>query len=305
MKNIFITGASGCVGHYVFDVLSANPDYHLFLFVRDPARLKFDLGKYSNVTIVRGEMKEVGQQAELLNKMDYVVHIAAGWGETELNNEYTIELFKLLNQSRIKKVIYFSTASIMGDNNKVFEGCDKLGTSYIRGKYLAYKELPKLAIYDRIITLFPTWVLGGDSSHPYSHATMGIIDSVKWLWLMRFLSVDVGFHFIHAKDMAVVVDYLLKNEVKEKEYILGNSYILADQFINQMCAYFKKKVYFKIPIPIDVVEHIAPLFRFNLHAWDKYCLEKKHFEYKVTNPGTFGLKADYPDVKSILVSLNV
>ncbi|MDI6731324.1 MAG: NAD(P)-dependent oxidoreductase [Candidatus Margulisbacteria bacterium] len=303
MKNIFVTGISGCVGHYVFDTLAANPDYHLFLFVRNPAKLKFNPSAYKNITIVQDIMDNILCHADVLKQMDGVVHIAAGWGETQLNYEHTLELFEQLDPNRVKKIIYFSTASLLGPDNKIVEGLDKFATSYIRGKYLCYKELGKLAVYDRIITLFPTWVLGGDEKHPYSHATGGIKAAVKWLWLLRFLSIDVSFHYIHARDIALIVDYLLKNETKQKEYVLGNSLITADQFIDQMCQYYKRKIYFKVPVPIDLLKKIAPCLGFKLSDWDRYCLDKKHFEYRTVNPSFFGLKSQDPSVEKVLVDL--
>jgi len=39
-ESIFITGASGCVGHYVVDQLKKK--YQLFLLVRNPEKLKYN-----------------------------------------------------------------------------------------------------------------------------------------------------------------------------------------------------------------------------------------------------------------------
>ena len=297
-KNVFITGAGGCVGHYLFDLLVNNPDYQLILLVRSPQKLKFNPAIFSNVRIIHDELKNIKEYDNLLREVDYLIHVAAGWGETEANYNYTIDLFNLLDPNRVKKVICFSTASILGENNKVFDKVDEIGTSYVRGKYLCYKKLPELKIYDRIITLFPTWVLGGDDKHPYSHASMGIKQATKWLWLLRFLSTDVSFHFIHAYDIAQMVNYLLGNDVRQKEFVLGNPLITADQFIKEMCACFSKNIYFRIRISPDLVSLVL---RKRLSAWDKYCLGKKHFEYDVVSPQNFGLKSQYSTVKSVVL----
>ena len=42
LEKVFITGGSGCVGHYVIDQLLENPKLELHLMVRDPERLQFD-----------------------------------------------------------------------------------------------------------------------------------------------------------------------------------------------------------------------------------------------------------------------
>ncbi|PIS29268.1 NAD(P)-dependent oxidoreductase, partial [Candidatus Saganbacteria bacterium CG08_land_8_20_14_0_20_45_16] len=293
MTKIFITGITGCVGHYIFDLLVKNPDYELYLLVRDPARMMRDLSAFSNVKVIKGEMRDLEKQADLLRQMDCVVHLAAGWGETEANYEYTLDLFKLLDPQRVKKIIYFSTASLLGNDNQVQSIMGEIGTSYIKGKYMCHQELSKLAVSDKIITLYPTWVLGGDKAHPYSHALQGIISLKKWLWLLRFFSFEVSFHFIHAADIAAIVDHLLKSEVKEQEFVLGNELISAQELIKQVCVFFHQPVCFQVNIPASLVKLLAGR-RFS--DWDKYCLSRKSFDYKVVNPENFGLKRAFPTI---------
>lgn len=303
-KNLFITGISGCVGHYLFDLVSKDPEYNLFLLVRDPSRLRFDPSKYKNVTLIKAELQDSAKYSDLLKEMDMVVHLAAGWGMSEPNYEYTIELLKRLDPSRCKKIIYFSTASILGPDNKVLDKVEQIGTSYIRGKYLCHKALPSLPVYDRIITLFPTWVLGGDKEHPYSHAMEGLRDIKKWLWLIRFISYDFSFHFIHARDIAIIADHLLKNDLKEREYILGNRSTTADHLIDEVCRYYKVRKYFKVRLSSKLIKGIAALFGQKLSDWDSYCLDQRKFVYKVSSPETFGLRSDLTTIPDILKSIN-
>ncbi|MFH1684050.1 MAG: NAD(P)-dependent oxidoreductase [Candidatus Margulisiibacteriota bacterium] len=302
-SNIFITGVTGCVGHYIFDLLVSNPDYQLFLLVRDPKRLKRDLSKYSNVKIIQDDLSNIKNHAEVLKQMDYVIHSAAGWGNTETNYDYSLDLFNALDHGRVKKLIYLSTASILDSNNKPNPEVDKIGTGYIVSKYRMFKELPKLAAYDKIITLFPTWVLGGDDTHPYSHAMEGILGAIKWLWLLRFFTFDLSFHFIHAHDIALIVNHLLKNEVKDKELVLGNPLISADQLIKEICAYFNKKIYWQIKITQGFVKTMLNIFGKKISEWDKYCLEKVKFEHDVVSAKTFGLKTEKDTISGVLKNL--
>ncbi|MDE5120331.1 MAG: SDR family oxidoreductase, partial [Trichodesmium sp. St19_bin1] len=39
-KRIFITGASGCIGHYIVEFLIQNTHHELYLLVRNPDKLK-------------------------------------------------------------------------------------------------------------------------------------------------------------------------------------------------------------------------------------------------------------------------
>lgn len=299
-QKIFITGASGCVGHYLFDNLADDPNYELHLLVRDPSKLKFDHRFYPNVFIIKDDLSNIGIYAELIKQMDYVIHAAADWGGNEGNYDYTLSLFRLIDPHRCKKVIYFSTASILGPNNQPLDEAEKFGTHYIRSKYRVYKKLPSLEIHPKIITLFPTWILGGDDCHPYSHATQGIIGMKRWLWLIRFFTVDAHFHYIHAWDIAHIVKYLLNNEVKENNYVLGNEPVSASEFIRSVCDFFAKKVYFQVPLGLPLVKFLAAITGHRLHPWDRYCFERRQFVYRTVNTETFGIESSLKTVKEIL-----
>lgn len=303
MKKVFITGASGCVGHYLFDALVNAPDYELYLFVRNPQKLKFDPAAFRNVTLIVDDLKNIGKHAELIKQMDYVVHLAADWAGHKGNLDYTTEFFGLLDPAKCKKVIYFSTASILGPDNKPVPEAETLGTHYVRGKYQLFKKLSTFHIYPNIITLFPTWVLGGDKKHPYSHATQGILNLNKWLWLIRFFTVDASFHYIHARDMAAITKYLMENEVKGNEFILGNEPFTASRFLREVCAYYKVPVYCQVPISLTLVRALAATLGKKLHPWDIYCFKRRHFVYNVVNAATFNLVSKLRTVREILASI--
>jgi len=302
-KNIFITGASGCVGHYVFDKLVRHPDYHLYLMVRHPEKLRYDPSLFPNVTLIREGLENIKNQSKLLKEMDYLVHSAAGWGVTSHNFEHSIDLFNQLDPARCQKVIYFSTASILGVDNKVNDRVGEVGTPYIKGKYLFHKELPKLAVYDKTVSLYPTWVLGGDDRHPYSHAMEGLKNSRKWLWLLRFLSADFTFHFIHAEDIALIVEHLLEYAAEEREFVLGNRAISVDQLIQELCDHYRAKRYFSVRIFPELIKSIAFLTGKKISDWDKYCLEQKNFIYRTVNPADFGMSPVFPKISQVLESL--
>lgn len=285
------------------DELVNNPNYELYLLVRNPQKLKFDPKLFPNITIINDDLKDIEKHADLIKQMDCVIHIAADWGGNEVNYDYTLALFNLLDPGRCKKVIYFSTASILGPDNKPLEEAEKFGTHYIRSKYRFYKKLPELKIYPNVITLFPTWVLGGDKRHPYSHASQGILDLRKWLWLIRFFTVDASFHFIHARDVALIVKYLLEKEVKEKDIIVGNAPITASRFLREVCHFFKVPVYFQLPIPVQLVQFLAFVTGRKLHPWDLYSFNRRHFVYRTISAEMLGIKSNLKTVPEILSDL--
>lgn len=300
MRKIFITGISGCVGHYLFDLLGYDPNYELHLLVRSPEKLRFDPARFPNVHIIKDDLKNIEKHAALVKQMDAVVHLAADWGGNEGNYDYSLSLLNLLDPGKCKKVIYFSTASILGPDNQPVAAAEKFGTHYIRSKYRLHKYLPKLKIYPNMVTLFPTWVLGGDSRHPYSHAAQGIIDLKKWLRLIRFFTVDASFHYIHARDIAAIVGYLLQNEAKEKEYVLGNAPLTASSFIREVCVFFGVPVYFQLPIPVPLAIFAARATGHRLHPWDLYSFNRRNFVFRTVNAATFGLTSELTTVNGVL-----
>ncbi len=300
MKKVFVTGISGCVGHYLFDELAPEADYHLYLLVRDPSRLRFDCQGQDRITIIKGDLEHIEQHAALIKEMDYVIHAAADWGAHENNLDHSLTFFKLIDPVRCRKVIYISTASILGPDGKPVPEAETLGTHYIRGKYLFHKRLADLPIYPKVVTLFPTWVLGGDQNHPYSHATAGILGIRPWLWLIRFFKVDAGFHYIHARDIARIIKHLLGHEAKAKEYILGNPAVTAGRLIKEIANYFGWTVYFQVPLSLPFAIFLAQATNHQLHPWDLYCFERRNFVYKTVNAASFGLKSDLVSVRQVL-----
>ena len=303
MANLFITGISGCIGHYLFDRLVKHPDYHLYLLVRTPANLKFDYKAYPNVTLIKDNLEHIEKYPQLLKKMDYLVHLAAGWGRSTVNYDYTLNLFNLLDPNRCRKVIYFSSASILDSNNQPIEGLEKIGTPYIRGKYQFYKKLPDLKIYPKVTTLFLTWVFGGNLHRPYSHASQGIRKNLKWLWLLRFLNLDIAFHFIHAEDAARIAEKLLKQETPEKMFVLGNPATSGTQLIESLCRQLNRKIPFQIKLSPSFIKMASAFSGRKLSEWDKLCLERRAFIYQVADASAFGIDSQHRSIEEVLREL--
>lgn len=303
MKNIFVTGISGVVGHYLFDYLKENQDYQFYFLVRNPKKLAFNPQDFKNVKIIHDVFENIGNYKDLLKEMDYFVHLAADWVSAKGNYDHTVTMLEAFDPNCLKKGIYFSTASILDQNNQTLEAAGKYGTPYIQGKYLLHQKLPQLKIASKVITLFPTWVIGGDSLHPYSHAAQGILSMKKWLWLLRFFSLNVRYHYIHAKDIAMITNHLLENDVTKQEFVLGNPAISVNDFIKEACEYFQKRVYFQIPVSPQFIYKVTQLLRRKLPAWDAYCLNNPDQLHQTVNPESFGLTSNYKTVEQILIDL--
>ncbi len=321
-KKVFITGASGCIGHYLAETFIQHTDYELYLFVRSPQKLQFDINAREGIHIVQGDLMDIEAQAELLKTINVAILAATAWGGAqesfETNVVKTARLIDLLDPTICEQIIYFSTASLLGRNNEILTQARDLGTDYVRTKYECYQKLKTLQLAPKITVVFPTLVAGGAPDKPYSHLSGGLKEVIKWLGLAKFFSADGSFHFIHGEDIATVVRHLaeqppiLRFDLPKGEldlnrlFVLGNEPLTVDEAIAELCEHRGQKVYFKIPLSIGLAKVIIKVFRIQMAAWDRFCMDYRHFTYKKTfNPRSFGLESACPKLTHVLTSAGI
>jgi nucleoside-diphosphate-sugar epimerase len=306
MKRIFITGASGCIGHYMTQALIQNTNHELYLLVRNPDKLQFDYQARPGIHVLPGDMSHIEEYSDLLfENINVAILAATAWGgekETyNINVVKTLALINLLNPEICQRVIYFSTASILDRHNQLLLPASQFGHDYIRTKYQCFTQLAQQEIADKIIAVFPTLVFGGDRDKPYSHLSSGITDVTKWIKLIRWFSIDGSFHFIHAQDIAGVISYLVEHPEFSPQpkpsnesvdcLVLGNPAITVDQAIAEMSNYFGTRIYWRFPLYIWLANIFIKIFRIQMDSWSRFSLDYRHFTH--TNPLTpksFGLK---------------
>ncbi|MBE9114971.1 NAD(P)-dependent oxidoreductase [Lusitaniella coriacea LEGE 07157] len=310
-KRIFMTGASGCIGHYLAETLIQDTDCELFLLVRNPSKLQFDTNARPGIHILQADLREIEQFRDLLQTIDVAILAATAWGGTgevfDVNTVKTIRLMNLLDLNQCEQVIYFSTASILNRNNELLPEAGQLGTDYIRSKYDCFLQLPRLAIAPKITALFPTLVFGGDKNHPTSHLSSGIAEVVKWMGLIRFFKADASFHFLHARDIAQVARYFVEHPPEKKrdgtvrKVVLGNPRITVNQAVEEICAYLGKKIYFRVPLTLWLANFFIALFRVQMAPWDRFALNYRHFTHQnPVSPATFELTPYCPTLTDVL-----
>ncbi|MEA5417952.1 NAD(P)-dependent oxidoreductase [Spirulina sp. CCNP1310] len=320
-KRIFITGGSGCIGHYIAETLIDTSPHELFFLVRNPAKVQFDVEAREGVHLIHGDMHDIEHQGELLKTIDIAILTANAWGGTsevfDVNIAKTIRLINLLDPKRCQQVLYFSTASILDHQNKLLEEAKQIGTDYIRSKYDCHSRLGRLELAPKITILFPTLVFGGSSTKPYSHISGGLAEVTKWIGLARFFKADASFHYLHGRDIATVVRYLVDNplpydvvnqldDIYLKQLVLGNPPLTVNEALEEVCAYFGKKIYFQIPLSLWLANFFINVFGIQVAAWDRFCMKYRHFTYKnPVNPATFGLPVFCPTLADILLATGI
>ena len=127
--------------------------------------------------------------------------------------------------------------------------------------------------------------------------------------LIRFFKVDGSFHYIHAKDIAQIIKYVIQNPsltLANKDIVLGNKKTTVNEAVEKICKYLDKQIYFRIPLSITLANIFIKIFRLRMEAWDYFSMNYRHFTYKKTTiPFDFGINNSTPPKTPVLPVKNV
>lgn len=303
---VFVTGITGSVGSYLADMLIES-DLEIYALVRTPENLPESIKKAKNIKILQGIMENIFPFKDEINSAHYIIHIATNWDDDNkgdsLNRIHTEHIFNMVDPDKIKRIIYFSTASILGRDNKLLPQAREIGTGYIKSKYDFCVYLKNSPLRDKVITIFPTMVIGGDKKHRYSHIGEGLRSAKKMIRFLRFFTLEGSFHFIHSKDIAKIIMHLMYQKNPKQEYVVGNKPQTISEIIKNLANYFGYRVWFQIKIPIKLLLNIAKIFRIQVKPWDKFCMEYKYFVYDAVDASSFDLPQDLNTIPKIMDSI--
>ena len=308
--NIFITGASGCIGHYVLMALRQKfPMAHLHLLVRNTKKLKLDVETWPNVTIHLGDMDAIETCKEVLHSTDYVVHIATVWGydldvNLRINQDRALEMFNYCDPRRLKKIIYFSTASILTDDNQLSPAAKTEGSPYVKSKLAAYNAIKSSTWAEKVVTLFPTMVLGGSDNAPYSHISQGLLGIRKHIAWARWFHLNGAFHFLHAEDIAKMVTISMTQDVP-KDMVMGNPKITFNDAILELAETMEKKPWLQLHIPQWMINALVVMFKRRMDSWGAHCAKHPYFVYNVHAPYHFGEELSFSSLKEVVEKMGV
>lgn len=310
-RRILITGASGCIGHYLCETFIGHTDEELFLVVRDPNKLQVPTDSRPGVNIVQADLRDIEPLRDLLSTIHCAVLVATGWGDPDLDITKTLELLQMLNPQVCQQVVYFSTASILGRDEQVLPEAKSLGTEYVKAKAICYEQLMAMELAFPVFTVFPTLVVGGESAapgvlhKPSSHFASGLPEVLKWAALIRFLKIDGSFHFIHAQDIATVVVQIVQHPelAPSHKLVLGNEAMTANEAIATLCTFAKKRIYFQLDLKPWLLNVLIRLFNIRMGAWDYFCLSYRHFQYpNPVSPKVLNQAGYCPTFKDVLAT---
>ena len=172
----------------------------------------------------------------------------------------------------------------------------------VKSKLDAYKAITASKWSNKVVTLFPTMVLGGGDNAPYSHISQGLLDIRKHLKWARWFHLNGAFHFLHAEDIAKMVAISMTQDVPS-DIVMGNPKITFNDAILEMAEYIGKKPWVQLNIPQWVINALVFIFKRRMDTWGAHCAKHPYFEYDVHAPYHFGEEISFSSLTSVLKSM--
>jgi dihydroflavonol-4-reductase len=242
---VFLTGATGFVGHHVAQTLAAE-GAELRLLVRKTSNLK-------NLEGIRGET-HVGDLSEpeslrpALAGCDAVVHVAADYrlwirdpkAMYRTNVDGTRELLRMARETEVPRFVYTSSVATMHfrtDGLVINEDTpvslkDMVG-HYKRSKFLAEREAVAAAEGgQKVIILNPTTPIGPNDAKPTPTGRI-FVDFLN----RKFPAyMDTGLNLVDVAEVARTHAAALTVGTPGKRYILGGANLTLKQILDKMSA---------------------------------------------------------------------
>jgi nucleoside-diphosphate-sugar epimerase len=317
-QRILITGASGCVGQHIADLLLRESNAELLLLLRDPAKLTAVPTDHPRITVLVGDLRDLTSHAGAIASATRIVHTATAWGDPEramaVNVVAVKQLLAFTSPEWLEQVLYFSTASVLDRQLQLLPEALTEGTEYIQTKALCLEQLEQHPLAERIVALFPTLVFGGrvDGSGPFptSYLTAGLAEASRWRWLAKWLRADASFHFIHAADIARVCLHLLSTpqmtnrepaQAKVRRLVLGQPAVTVNHTVRRLVAWCGG---WMPPVGVAItpwlVEALIKLLRLEVTPWDRFSIRQRHFVHEpISPPERFGLASHAPSLEAV------
>ncbi len=242
---IFLTGATGFVGHHVAKALAAD-GAELRLLVRKTSNLK-NLEGIAGETHV-GDLADPESIRPALANIDALVHVAADYrlwipdpaAMYKSNVDGTRELLRLAREAGVKRVVYtssvatmhFRTDGIVINEDTPVSLADMVG-HYKRSKFLAEQEAIKAAqAGQQVIIVNPTSPIGSNDAKPTPTGRI-FVDFLNHKFPAY---MDTGLNLVDVSEVARAHVLALTKGTPGRRYILGGENLTLKQILDKMSA---------------------------------------------------------------------
>jgi dihydroflavonol-4-reductase len=242
---IFLTGATGFVGHHVAKALAAQ-GANLRLLTRHTSNLA-NLEGIAGETVV-GDLANPESIKGALAGIDAVVHVAADYrlwipdpaAMYKANVDGTRELLRMAREAQVKRFVYtssvatmhFFTNGIVSNEDTPVSLKDMVG-HYKRSKFLAEQEAIKAAQADQqVIILNPTSPIGSNDRKPTPTGRI-VLDFLNGKFPAY---MDTGLNLVDVSEVARAHVLALTKGTPGHRYILGGENLTLKQILDKMSA---------------------------------------------------------------------
>jgi len=242
---VFLTGATGFVGHHVAKALAAE-GADLRLLVRKSSNLK-NLEGIAGDTVV-GDLLRPETFAPALAGCEAVMHVAADYrlwirdpdAMYRANVDGTRELLRLAREASVRRAVYTSSVATMhfrADGIVINEDtpvslADMVG-HYKRSKFLAEQQAIAAAQDgQQVMILNPTSPIGANDQKPTPTGRI-ILDFLNGKFPAY---MDTGLNLVDVAEVARTHVAALRKGTPGRRYILGGENLTLKQILDKMSA---------------------------------------------------------------------
>jgi dihydroflavonol-4-reductase len=242
---IFLTGATGFVGHHVAHALAAG-GADLRLLVRKTSNLRNLEGLRGETHV--GDLSDPDSLKPALEGCDAVMHVAADYRlwipkpdeMYKTNVDGTRELLRMAREAGVRRVVYtssvatmhFRTDGIVINEDTPVSIKDMVG-HYKRSKFLAEQEAIKAAHSgQQVMILNPTTPIGPNDSKPTPTGRI-FVDFLKGKFPAY---MDTGLNLVDVAEVARTHVAALTAGTQGRRYILGGENLTLKQILDKMSA---------------------------------------------------------------------
>ena len=242
---VFVTGATGFVGHHVARELAAQ-GADLRLLVRKSSNLA-NLEGIAGETHV-GDLSAPESIKAALEGCDAVMHVAADYrlwipdpaAMYRANVDGTRELLRLAREANVRRVVYTSSVATMGFrsdglivNEDTPVALGNMVGHYKRSKFLAEQEAIAAAkAGQQVMILNPTTPIGSHDSKPTPTGRI-FVDFLNGKFPAY---VDTGLNLVDVHEVAKTHAAALETGILGRRYILGGENLTLKQILDKMSA---------------------------------------------------------------------
>jgi dihydroflavonol-4-reductase len=242
---IFLTGATGFVGHHVAKALAAE-GADLRLLVRKSSNLA-NLEGIGGDTYV-GDLADPKPIKNAISGCDAVVHVAADYrlwipdpaAMYRANVDGTRELLRIAREAQVPRVVYtssvatmhFRTDGIVINEDTPVSLADMVG-HYKRSKFMAEQEAVQAAAQGQeVVILNPTTPIGPNDAKPTPTGRI-FVDFLNGKFPAY---VDTGLNLVDVSEIARAHVLALTKGTPGRRYILGGENLTLKQILDKMSA---------------------------------------------------------------------